>query len=67
MLLSVLITSHNQGEMLRRCVNSVLEQKIPFEYEIVISDDNSADDTWRIAEELVSQHKEIKAFRFNTL
>lgn len=66
MLLSVLITSHNQGEMLRRCVNSVLEQKIPFEYEIVISDDDSADDTWRIAEELVSQHKEIKAIRFNT-
>lgn len=52
--------------MLRRCVDSVLEQKIPFEYEIVISDDNSADDTWEIAEELASQHKEIKAFRFNT-
>ena len=65
-LLSVLITSHNQGVLLERCVNSVLVQSLPFKYEIVISDDNSTDETWEIAKRLSDLHPQIKAIQCNT-
>ena len=66
LLLSVLITSHNQGALLERCVNSVLAQSLPFKYEIVISDDNSTDGTWEIAKRLSDSHPQIKAVQCNT-
>ena len=65
-LLSVLITSHNQGVLLERCVNSVLSQNLPFEYEIVISDDWSTDGTWEIAKSLEKKHTVVKAIQCNT-
>lgn len=65
-LLSVLITSHNQGVLLERCVNSVLSQNLPFEYEIVISDDWSTDGTWEIAKSLAKKNTVVKAIQCNT-
>lgn len=44
-LLSVIIISHNQKEMLRRCVDSVLAQRTSFPVEIIVSDDRSTDGT----------------------
>ena len=43
MLLSIVVISHNQREQLKRCIDSILAQKIPFEYEVLISDDASND------------------------
>lgn len=44
-LLSVIIISHNQKDMLKRCVDSVLIQRTSFPVEIIISDDRSTDGT----------------------
>lgn len=65
-LLSVLITSHNQGPLLERCVNSVISQPLPFEYEVVISDDYSTDGTWEIARSLSERYVQVKAVQCNT-
>lgn len=66
MLLSVLIISHNQKELLRRCIESVLQQNLPFEHEIIISDDASTDGTWELAQEYAEKHIEVKAFQCNS-
>lgn len=43
--LSVIIISHNQRDVLRRCIESVLKQKTDFPVEIIVSDDRSSDGT----------------------
>jgi len=43
--LSVVIISHNQREVLRRCIESILKQKTDFPVEIIVSDDRSSDGT----------------------
>ncbi|NCC99040.1 MAG: glycosyltransferase family 2 protein [Bacteroidia bacterium] len=50
-ILSIIIISHNQRSELKRCVDSVLAQNIPFEYEIILSDDRSDDGTFELAKE----------------
>ena len=49
-ILSILVISHNQANLLVRCVDSLLQQKINFPYEIIISDDASSDNTWEVIE-----------------
>lgn len=44
-LLSVIIISHNQKAVLKRCIDSVLGQVTSFPYEVIVSDDNSTDGT----------------------
>lgn len=44
-ILSIVIVSHNQKFFLKRCIDSILYQKINYKYEIVVSDDNSEDGT----------------------
>lgn len=44
-VLSILIITHNQKELLQRCLKSVLEQEISVPYEVIVSDDRSADGT----------------------
>ena len=43
--LSVLIITHNQKDLLKRCFSSVMAQEIDVPFEIVISDDRSSDGT----------------------
>lgn len=47
-ILSILLISHNQANTIKRCVESILAQPIPFPYEIIMSDDKSTDGTWDI-------------------
>ena len=49
MILSIIVISHNQKEKLKRCLKSILSQSLPFEFEIIISDDNSNDGSWEVA------------------
>lgn len=62
MLLSIIVISHNQKEQLRRCLDSILAQLIPFEHEIIVSDDASNDGTWELAQEYASQYPQIRAY-----
>lgn len=66
MLLSVIVISHDRRDLLKRCVDSILVQKIPFEYEIIISDDHSSDGSWDLALKYSSEHSHIKVTQCNT-
>lgn len=59
-ILSILLISHNQCELLHRCMKSLLSQKIKVPFEIVISDDRSTDGTWEAIEQYQSQYQEPK-------
>ena len=45
-VLSVMVITHNQADLFEQCMRSLLRQKISRPWEIVVSDDNSTDDTW---------------------
>lgn len=66
MLLSIIVISHNQRDLLKRCLDSILSMPLPFEHEIIISDDASNDGTWELAQEYASKFPEISAYQCNT-
>ena len=66
MLLSIIVISHNQREQLKRCLDSILAQKIPFEYEVLISDDASSDGTFELACQYQKEYLQIHAYQCNT-
>jgi glycosyltransferase involved in cell wall biosynthesis len=39
---------------------------LPFEHEIIISDDNSIDGTWEVAQNYASRYNQIRAYSCNT-
>lgn len=66
MTLSIIVISHNQKEELKRCISSILAQNLPFEYEIIISDDASDDGSWEVAQEYASNYPEISVYSCDT-
>lgn len=67
MILSIIVITHNQKELFRRCIDSILSQDLPFEHEIIVSDDASTDGTWELVKEYEAQYPEvIKAFQCNS-
>ena len=56
-ILSILVITHNQRELLRRCLDSVLGQKLSVPFEVIVSDDRSEDGTAEFIAELQSQIK----------
>ena len=49
--LSVIVASHNRGELLLRCLRSLAEQRAaPGSFEVIVADDGSEDDTAAMAE-----------------
>lgn len=44
-VLSILLITHNQRELLQRCLGSVMGQELQVPFEIIISDDRSSDGT----------------------
>ena len=57
--LSILVISHNQKELLRRCITSLLQQQLSCSYEIIISDDRSTDGTWELIEAYQQQYPDL--------
>lgn len=51
-ILSILVITHNQRELLKRCLQSVLGQKLNVPFEVVVSDDRSDDGTAEYMAEL---------------
>ena len=54
-LLSVVVISHNQKAVLRRCLDSILSQVTTFPVEVIVSDDRSTDGT---REMLLGEYKD---------
>lgn len=54
-ILSILVITHNQRELLKRCLDSVLGQKQNVPFEVIVSDDRSDDGTAEYIGELQVQ------------
>jgi dolichol-phosphate mannosyltransferase len=64
--LSVVIPCHNEAENLRpllAAIHAVLDP-LGLEYEVVITDDCSTDDSWRVLQELCAGDPRLRAQRF---
>ena len=64
--LSVVVPCHNESANLRPLVSAIHAALDPlgFNYEIVITDDCSSDDSWRVLQELSAQDRHLHAQRF---
>lgn len=60
--LSIIIPCYNYARYLRACVDSVLAQDYP-DYEIILIDDGSSDETWGIMEEYAHLHTHVRSIK----
>ena len=56
---SVCVVTYNQENYIETCLTSILEQKVDFPFEIIVSDDASTDGTVAIVKKFHSQHPGI--------
>lgn len=47
--MTIIMPSYNRGEYIEEAINSVLMQKVSFNYKLIIADDSSEDNTLKIA------------------
>lgn len=59
-LVSVCVVTYNQENYIRECLQSIIDQKCNFEFEIIVGDDASTDRTREIVREIASKHKFIR-------
>lgn len=59
-ILSILVITHNQRDLLKRCMQSVLGQKLNVPFEVIVSDDRSNDGTAEFMTELIRHWKDGK-------
>ena len=60
-MISVIIPTRNRCEFLSKCVESILSQeRVDFEYEIIVVDNASKDSTKTIVEEFVDKREEMQ-------
>lgn len=63
MQLSIIIPAYNAGNYLERCINSCEEQNVPQdEFEIIVVDDGSKDNTLEVAETLADKYSNMRIF-----
>lgn len=62
-MVSVLVLTYNHEKYIKRALDSILEQNVDFEYEILIGDDCSIDDTGKIVEKYLKIYDNIRYFR----
>ena len=58
-LVSICCITYNHGSFVRQCLNGFLMQRCDFDYEILIHDDASTDDTAGIVREYQSKYPEL--------
>lgn len=54
--LSVCVVTYNQENYIRQCLQSILEQKTSFYFEVIVGDDCSTDGTRQIVQEFVRRY-----------
>lgn len=61
-MLSVCVVTYNHEKYIKDAIDSILAQKVKFEYEILIGDDNSTDGTSEIVQEYAKKYDYIHTF-----
>ena len=64
MLFSIIIPTYNSEKTIRSCIDSILIQKFD-DFEIVVINDGSTDNTPEVLEELSKQDNRIKVYNFD--
>lgn len=59
---SACITTYNQEDFIRECLDNAINQIVDFEYEIVIGEDNSSDNTKQICQEYAAKYPDLIKF-----
>lgn len=57
-LVSVCMITYGHEKYLENAIHSILNQEVDFEYELIIANDNSPDNTDEIVKEIILQHSE---------
>ena len=60
--LSFIVVSYNEAKYINEAINSILNLKINYDYEIIIGDDGSNDGSIDIIKDLSNKHNNIKYF-----
>ena len=61
---SVLVQTYNQSKTIAKCINSILNQKTSFNFEIIIGEDGSTDNTFEICEKFAKENpKKIRLLK----
>lgn len=60
--LSILLVTYNQEQYIQQCLDSILMQHVNFEYEVIIGDDCSTDNTPLICDEYAERYPFIYVF-----
>ena len=66
--LSVIVPTYNESENIRWLLEALiatLDAQLPNDYEVIVVDDNSPDQTWKIVQELSSDYPQVQLIRRN--
>ncbi|TGK00934.1 glycosyltransferase family 2 protein [Leptospira semungkisensis] len=61
--ISVLLPTFNEAENIEKCVSSIVKIFKDIEYEVIVIDDNSPDQTWAFVEKMNESNPRIKIMR----
>ena len=62
MKLSVFVVTYNQEQYIRQCLDSIVMQQVDFDYEVIIGEDCSTDNTPQICDEYADKYSFIHVF-----
>lgn len=63
MKISIIVPVYNAEKTIKYCVNSIITQKTELHTELILVEDYSTDDSYRICCELKEKHQEIRLYR----
>lgn len=61
--LSIIIVTYNSEKDIKKCIDSILEKTTGINYEIVIVDNSSQDNTRQIVKTIINEHSNIKLIK----
>lgn len=62
--LSILVVTYNQEQYIRQCLDSIIGQNVNFDYEVIIGDDCSTDNTSAILDEYAAKYPFIYVYHY---
>lgn len=63
---SLIIPTYNEGQNVPKIISqltNLLDEVLPGNYELILVDDNSPDETWKIAQELIPNYPQLQVMR----